>query len=155
MKLDWHKLSAVSQIVGTLAIVLTLIFLAMQTRQQTQAIVANTRQGALEAEMNLLFTMLEKPQLWPAAGLPSRPDYSDGYLKEQLIFHVGMFRSRENLWLQYRSGALDKDTWESYRTVLLDNLSGDGNPFMPESWNLVSPGLNQEFVEEINRYLQP
>jgi hypothetical protein len=33
-------------------------------------------------------------------------------------YGVAFFRTRENYWLQYRSGALDHETWESYRSVL-------------------------------------
>jgi hypothetical protein len=33
-------------------------------------------------------------------------------------YGVAFFRTRENYWLQYRSGDLDHETWESYRSVL-------------------------------------
>jgi len=31
---------------------------------------------------------------------------------------IGQMRTREFEWLQYKSGAMDKEAWESYRGII-------------------------------------
>ena len=151
MKLNWNELSAISQVVGTFAIVLTLLFLSLQTRQQTQAIVANTRQGALEVEIDLIMQMQRDPELWHA-DYPKVAGYSDELAKKIMINNLAMFRSRENLWLQYTDGALDADIWNSYRDVLVGNLRD--LELVRANWEFLSPSLNAEFVADIDGRVQ-
>ena len=147
MQTDWNKLSAISQIVGTIAIVVTLIFLTLQTNQQTQAINASARQGALEIEMELIQEMQRNPDIW-YADFPVVPGYDEELSKLIMIANLGMMRSRENLWLQYRDGTLDEETWLSYRGVLISNIQ-DQEPAR-FYWEFFSPGFNPAFVAEIN-----
>jgi len=141
-KFDWTKWSAVAEIVGAIAIVITLLYLATQTKQNTAAIAASVRQemfandqAYLSKEMEFRSCQLEGSNTW------SSPECRD---VDFLIF----LRSRENNWLQYRDGVIDEDTYETYNKVLGRALS---DPSAAELWPRLNRDLSDAFVEYANQ----
>ena len=51
---NWTAISTISELVGALAVVVTLFYVAVQIRQSTHAIVANSRQTLLDADLALI-----------------------------------------------------------------------------------------------------
>lgn len=160
------KLSSISEIISSLAVLLTLVYLALQTnqiskqtqilteqsRQNTEAILSSSRQDALESELELIYIMLEKPHLYTYdLKLESRPEYSDEELLDILILAIAYFRIRENLWLQFDSGVLDSKLWESYLNQTISDFAND--PFTKEVWSLWSNSFDKGFVEALNEKL--
>ena len=74
MKLE--KLAAVAEIVSSVAIVATLAYLAIQSRQTTDLLLGESRQAAMAADLSLLTSTLNNPD--PAARIlgldPQRQD---------------------------------------------------------------------------------
>ena len=112
-RVDWTKWSAIAEILSAIAIVVTLGYLAIQTQQNTAAIQASVRQSMLEADRESLYMGVDHPFLYKRSGLSEDEEL-------QLIgFMTAFMRTRENYWIQYRNGVLDRDTWESYRGALV------------------------------------
>lgn len=160
-KIDWTKWSAISEILGAIAIVATLMYLAIQTeqlseqtRQNTEALQAGARQAALDAELGLLHAMIENPILY---GTPDDDFALDGYDdidgRRAAAWQLAFFRTRENFWIQHQYGVLDARIWESYRSVLVENLQ-DQEPAR-QIWQSASDQFDQRFVDEVNSYLDP
>ena len=70
--MNWTNVSALAEIVGSIGVVVTLVYVAMQTeqlarqtKQNTVAIVSNSRQQSLNAELQLLRMIVD----YPATGL--------------------------------------------------------------------------------------
>jgi len=151
-KTDWTKWSAIAEILSSFAIVVTLFYLAVQTSQNTAAIQSSTRQGVLSGELWMLDKAIEYPSLGFGGEVVNAPGLSrDDRVRYENILN-GHFRIRENLWLQYQNGALDKATWESYRNIFVLLLQDD--PIMRGYWEALSPfTMDQGFVREINEAL--
>ena len=142
---DWAKWSAIAEICGAIAVIITLLYLSLQTRylatqteQNTAAIAASVRQemfandlAYLTKGMEFRSCQLEGLNTWSA------PECSSTF---SLIF----LRSRENNWLQYRDGVIDEVTYETYNKVLSDMLS---DPAVADMWPLLSRYLSDAFVE--------
>ena len=109
---DWTKWSAVAEILSALAIVVTLGYLAIQTQQNTAAVQASVRQSMLEADRESLYMQVQNPFLMRRSGL------DEGERLQLIAFMTAFLRTRENFWIQYQEGVLDRDTWESYRGAL-------------------------------------
>jgi hypothetical protein len=142
----WAKLSAIAEILSSIAIVVTLIYLAIQTQQNTAALQASSRDSILEADLQHLYRIVDDPDVWFS--------YRKGNLTDEervRLFHfLGAFaRIRERDWLQYQSGALDEETWKAYQEALLRTLSGINTR---KWWAAVSgAGLfDSGFVENVN-----
>ena len=106
---DWGKWSAIAEIVSSVAIVVTLVYLTVQTQQNTSALLAVSRQAALQAELDVLSLRFDYPQLWLDQGELS-PEDEVRYTG----FVYKILRMREFEWFQYQSGILDQATWQSY-----------------------------------------
>lgn len=54
MTMNWEAISTISDIVGAIVVIVTLCYVAVQIRQNTNAIVANSRQKMLDADVGLI-----------------------------------------------------------------------------------------------------
>ena len=154
------RLSAYAEIISSIAVLITLVYLAIQTRQvseqtelNTAAILASTRQQGLDSELSLvsLAMSMSDNEFYRqiTAEQNAITDDFDQNRMEVGFYYVAQFRIRENLWLQYRNGVLDETTWLTYRTSLLNSLRQEG--FTRTLWDSFSVrNLNPEFVAEIN-----
>ena len=121
LPLDRHmnrsKLADLSEILSSIAVVVTLVYLTVEVRQNTDALRAQSRQAVLEASQAELFMLVEYPNLGLAfsGGLPLSPEEHvqvDAWLTSAL-------RTREYSWLQYRERSIDEAQWATERAVTL------------------------------------
>ena len=147
-----ERLSATAELVSSVAIVLTLGYLAVQTQQNTKALQANARQASLDSELGLIYMILEHPVLYtgPMLELSDR-DYTETELIQIMAGEVAMLRTRENYWMQYQAGALDAATWESYRSVTIDSIRQYERS--RQVWGLFKSQFDPRFADEVDSYL--
>ncbi|MEL7540755.1 MAG: hypothetical protein AAGJ51_07610, partial [Pseudomonadota bacterium] len=60
---------------------------------------------------------------------------------------IGQLRAREFEYLQYKSGAMTKEAWETYRGVIFFVL---GTPRTRALWSLCKVYFNREFVDMVD-----
>ena len=118
--MDRSKLADLSEIVSSIAILITLIYLTVEIRQNTSALNAQSRQAVLEAAQTELFMLMENPDVTLSMT-------KDGPLseREQIRldnFYTAAIRGREFSWLQYRDGSIDEDQWATELAVLISIL---------------------------------
>lgn len=109
--MNWNKASAVGEILSSVAILATLVYLGIEIQQNAAATEAETRQSMLESDQQFLQQFVDKPELhlnW------YKPELTDAEKTQLSYFLVTHFRMRESNWLQYSNGILDEATWRSY-----------------------------------------
>ena len=111
----------VSNIVGTVAVALTVVYLAVQVRASTKATYSQTYQTAVAALGDMAAIVgesKEKSRLY-ADGMadPDKLD-KDEYLQFAYL-GISLFRKYENAYFQYRSGMIDDEFWDGHRDNLL------------------------------------
>jgi hypothetical protein len=146
---DLEKWALISQIVSSVAILATLVYLAIQTRQSAQAILANSRSVLLSGDLAVLQQSIDNPSV------ASFRTKTTGHTPEEMTqlesWLVALIRTREHHWFQYRDGLLDKQTWQAYRTAIPYVLS---YPVERAYWDYVKQGyFDPDFVAEIDRLL--
>jgi len=148
-----EKASAIAEIVSSVAIVATLIYLGVETQQNTQALQVNVRQAAADAEVEWLYNLLNTPEVLIDVG-PAvlEGQYDARALAATGVLAASLFRLRENLWLQYRSGALDLELWGPYRDTLADIISS--NEVMKAQWEGMRGFYASGFQVEIDGVMQ-
>ena len=109
--MDRSKLADLSEIVSSIAIVVTLVYLTVEIRQNTNALYAESRQSVLTAAQTELFALVENPNLIVSVA-------KDDPLTEEEQVALGAWlaaamRAREFSWLQYRDGVIDEAQWET------------------------------------------
>ena len=138
MKLE--KLSALAELVSAVAIVVTLGYLAIQTQQNTAAVQASVRQAMLVDDLGIIRMQLDYPIL--ATGRSGDAGLSDDELARLNASLLGLFRTRENQWLQHQNGVIDERTWSTYQTAIPAVLTTE---FMRSWWR--NRSLRGEFDE--------
>ena len=113
--MSWTIASAIAGMVASVAVVAALIYLAIQTeqlRRQTEqntiAMVSNSRQQALNAELQVLRMVVD----YPVTGLTYEAAADEDGRRRQQTVDLAFFRIREQQWLQYTDGQLDEATRE-------------------------------------------
>ena len=116
------RIADYSEILSSIAIVVTLIYLTVEIGQNTAAIRTQTAQSILEAGQSELTAFMEHPVIAlsiPDAG-PLTPEQSvmlDAFLANAM-------RAREFAWLQYNNENIDESVWlgeVAVLTVYLDS----------------------------------
>lgn len=102
--------------VGLIAIVASLVFLVLETRQNTNALSAESRQSVLTAAQTELFQIVENPDLVVSV------TKEDPLTEEQQValsaWLAAAMRAREFSWLQYRDGTIDEAQWSTEVLVI-------------------------------------
>ena len=145
MKLE--KVSTLAELVTAVAVLVTLGYLSVQTRQNTAAIESAVRQNVLSAEQLQIYEFIEYPSLNKRTGLTAEE-------KVQVSAHiVALLRTREIYWLQYKNGVLDGETWVSYRRALLPVVFT--SEYGRAVWANLSAGgsFNSEFRRHIDDWV--
>lgn len=144
----WNKLSSIAEIVSSIAILITLIFLTVQVYQNTQAIEATTRQAALNSDTQFLVSAIYNPEIILTWSKPDPTDKDLVMLNEALIL---FFRNRENDFTQYKRGVMDEATWQRYTSSITTILMWERNM---NWWNNFGQAVfDPEYVEEINKII--
>lgn len=111
----------VSSVIGSVAVALTVVYLAIQVRASTRATYSQTYQTAVAALGDMAAIVAEskeKSKLY-ALGM-AEPDRltEDEYLQFAYL-GISLFRKYENAYFQYRSGMIDDEFWDGHRDNLL------------------------------------
>jgi hypothetical protein len=151
--MNWNKASAFAEIVSSVAILATLVYLAIQTQQvatqteqNTVAIEAQARASLIEMGMAVLDHGIQNPSIY-ISQFQSEPLTQEQ--KVALSFWLFEFvGQREFMWLQNQSGIIDARTLE---TLISDVDQVLANPRTLSWWNLTSDFyFDPEFVQAVN-----
>ena len=153
--INWSKWSAIAEIISSIAILVTLIFLVVETsqnsdllEQNTTAILSNGRQNTLQSELDWLNKVHEYPEIYN--GDP--PEFNDGLNREtrirRLVQASTLIRMRENSWMQYQLGAIDRAAWEAYMSSF--KYIFESNPYLRWQWEFTVDHLDLGFVKYVN-----
>ena len=120
-----QDLGSLGEFVGALGVVISLVYLARQMRQNTISVRAASFNSMTENSLRLLepsfrdgdfADFLHRAQRDPSSLSPIEVVRWDAYM-------TAVYRHFGNLVYQYRVGALDRQMWQSYRDTLKTHLS--------------------------------
>jgi hypothetical protein len=157
--INWDAVGAIGEIVGALAVILTLFYLARQLRHNSEIVESHTKELRLSALQDTAssFSHLRDPiirdpnvaDIWQRA----TTDYhslsgvekvrADSMLQEFFFAHQAVFN-------RYLDGAYDQ--WTNHSNGIIKQFLR--LPGIQQYWNRASPVMYQrEFVDEINQLL--
>jgi hypothetical protein len=142
------KLTAFAEIVSSIAILVTLGYLTIQTQQNTEALHASSRQATMAADIEFLTTLMENPEIEANV---MQSELSLAQEKQIQPYVIAYMRIREFAWFQYKNGILDESTWISYMAPTAFIL---GPERARRVWRQQSEFMDQEFVMYVNEFLK-
>jgi hypothetical protein len=149
--MNWEAIGAVGEIVGALAVFLTLVYLAMQIRQNTKAIQASANHASVSEVNQVRTSMYENADLAQiyVQGL-AQPDNLDeeNRVRFRLLLH-NIFLSGSNIQAQTKFTGLSQSTWESQLIILGRILSSPGGQWFWRGSRLEFEKSFREIVDKI------
>jgi hypothetical protein len=111
---NWDAIGAIGEIVGAIAVVATLLYLAAQTRINTNAVKTSTFFEANESLAEMQLRLIENPDLFQIMVRAQRGEVD--FNEEDWLRFDYIYRSLSNRFeamdIQYREGFVDKRMWQ-------------------------------------------
>lgn len=146
--MNWDALGAIGEIIGATAVVITLVYLAVQVRQNTKSVRTSTLLANSDLWASLFCSLAEKDTAAAyATGMLGRADIKPIHYTQFFLMCRAMFVAFENQYYQYRHGTLDESTYLGYeRSITTQLISMPGfRIWWTQSCDVFSP----EFVEHV------
>ena len=142
-----NDLASIAEIVGALTVVVTLIYLTLELRRNTAA----TRQQSYHDIVTRRSAWFEMMTVLPAFTKifikGQNADDLDEVESQQYVAGMISFMSHfQDVYLQHRSGIVEKGVWDAERKMLAAATSAKG---FKNWWKEASQYFIDEFVEEI------
>jgi hypothetical protein len=109
MALDQY--ANIAEIVGVVVVIVTLVFLTLQIRQNTRAIRSTTIQAVMQSEMAFSKILIEHSDTWNKILTAEPLAVGEETRKAIVLFNVFMIDT-ESRYHQYNTGYLDVQAWE-------------------------------------------
>lgn len=147
MKGKLQEYAFIAEIISSVAIVASLIFVGAQIQQNTVATQGSTRNQLIAADLDVLFSP-DAPQ--SSVTFRSPEPITAEEVMSGIIYLTGLLRVREFVWLQYREGLVDYTTWQAYLSGIGVNFN---HPRARMYWEEAKIAFDPEFVAEVDKYL--
>jgi len=149
--MNWDAIGAVGEIIGALAVFLTLIYLAIQIRQNTKAVHASANHVSVSEVNQVRTSLYENADLCGiyvhGSALPEKLDEEER-VRFRLLLH-NIFLSVSNTYAQTTLTGLPLSTWESQKTILKRILSSPGGKWFWSETRLEFEESFRVIVDEI------
>lgn len=109
--MNWEAIGAISEIIGAIAVVVTLVYLAIQIRQSNREARASTLQTALRFEMEATAILARHSSTWDKV-VTGRPLDEGGETRTAIVIYNALMIEAENRFHQYQAGFLDQQSWD-------------------------------------------
>lgn len=147
---DWGN---IGEVIGAIAVVVSLLYLAWQVRQNTESVHASAVDSTINYSMAVRQSVFESQELTKI--------YLDGSNDPQSLSEHDLFRfrlvihnmllSHWNIFSQLRFAGLASETWTSQRPTVRRLLSSDGGRWF---WENYRDEFESSFQEEIDQILR-
>jgi len=139
---NWEAISAIGQIVGALAVVISLIYLAREIRSNARA----ARQASMETLIGWLRQLTERPDL---RELYYRGLYDFGSLKGADLVGFSalmnqLFHIFQEMYFQHLDGNLEQRVWREVEVALPEFIAYPG---VQAWWRSRSHWFSEEFAK--------
>ena len=149
--MNWDAIGAISEAVGAAAVIITLAYLAVQIRQNTQMNASALRQSFYDYTARQMLhgtDSAEFSELLAKAGMTDETLSPGERLQISRMFHA-VFVGYQGAYFQHKQGALGQEDWKTCRALLRSFWIFKGKEWA-DLWIQFKTGgfLDDEFVAE-------
>ena len=127
MKLTLGNLAHLAEIIGAVAIVISLVYVGQELNANTAAVQAASLQSVTNASSVSMLAVVENED-FARIRVQAMRDPSQLSETEQLrwfLYQRQMWLHFQNVWQQWELGTLDNGIWEGYERVICRDLLSD------------------------------
>ena len=150
--MDWSKIEILLQIIGSLAVVVSVIYLAKQVKDGTKNLKTSMRNSSFNSLMDWNYAIMADSELAWIFQYGCKDFESMNKLQKARFVHVmySFFKLFENIYLHYLDNSIPKDVWENNRKIFEAYLVTNG---AQHYWELRRPIFHpkfQKYIEDID-----
>ena len=147
-----NKYRIIVELTSVIAIILSLIFLALEVKQSNQLAKAEIRQALNVTDMEVYKVQMEEDIIAKALYKINKNLPIDDYEEYQLNeFQKFNFRDFDNSFYQYRIGLFDENVWFAYRRIIKSLLTEN---YIMIMWGNSNQSFSIEFQDEVNNIIK-
>src|SRR5438067_2263872 len=152
--MNWDALSAISQLVGSIAVVLSVLYLALQVHRSTRVAKLATQDAAATALRDVTKPLMENAELgeiW-RVGLENLDALSPA--DQARFFHATyqFLKAFETIHFHYAFGVMDQHLWEGWKELLRHYKAAPG---IAHYWRLRESLFSERFRKFFNALEPP
>ena len=149
--MNWDAISAISQLVGSIAVVVSVLYLAVQLRSSTRVAKVAAMDAAAAALRDVTKPFMENAELarlW-RIGLENLEALSAE--DQARFFHAAhqFLKALETIHYHYVYGLLDLQLWSGWRELLHHYVASPGIKFYLDRRGAVFSGRFRQFISEL------
>ncbi len=144
--MNWEAISAISEIVGAIAVVITLIYVAMQIGQNTKMMRSGAKQSLTATTQNLIYKAIDNSAEWVKLTTGDEPATPEEDTRMSLLVRA-MLRGFESQCYQYEAGLLEKNEWYALRTAIKDICALPG---VNRYWEQLRPHMSERLQKVVD-----
>ena len=138
----------VLQMLANFAVLIGIMFLAVEINQSTEATRASSRDAAVDQALSFFEQRLDNEVIARAEFKLLSGDELDAFESYQLAsFQYFNFRTFENIFIHYENGLFSQSEWVKYRGILVEVL--ESNEIAMELWNATPSHWSASFRAEV------
>jgi hypothetical protein len=142
---NWDAIGAIAELLGAVGVIASLLYLAVQVRQNTRQTRLAAQQATVQ-ELGVALRAQAQDREW--AELLSRAlediENLDKVEKVQFLSHVGsILRLYESAYLHFKEGTLDSKFWQGFERAIADVI---GYPGIQAAIALRRHHVNEDFA---------
>ena len=149
--MNWEAIGAIGEILGAIAVLITLFYLAVQIKQNSAATKNAASESMLAAGQNTALTVASTEggiDVW----VRGREDYASltNTEKNRLrLFYISQMMATDNLYWSYKKGNLEEELWERQSNWMRSYLETEAGKAV---WaqQTSAGGFTRSFIEYCN-----
>ena len=150
--MNWEAIGAVGEVLGAVGVILTLGYLAMQIRQNTAMMTAQSVQASVDATQRVLLFRAENPDLRAVLRKARNNEDLSGDEFELLVAYLQATFMNFQARLQHNTrGIFDASVNESYERILVDYLE---QPYVQRWWKYARSLYGDSFCEHCDQIIE-
>ncbi len=150
--MNWEAVGAIGEIVGALAVFLTLAYLAVQIRQNTNAVRATALDSSVNSVLVVREKLFEDPELMGLylKGLENPEGLNEIDKARFMLLMQNILWALWNAYSQAEIAELSSDFWESQKSVVRRVFSSQGGEWFLNNYGHEFPA---SFLSEVSQCL--
>ncbi|MEH6571431.1 MAG: hypothetical protein V7709_20275 [Halioglobus sp.] len=149
--MNWEAISAAAEILGSVAVVVTLLFVVTQLRHSASTMANSTLQSALNADVDIMTHLISDQELYSIyhRGIRSTETLTKEERGRFEILMLVMFRMVDSQYRQYKNGGADEEYWASLVITTQEHFRMPG---VYASWQRQKSVLTSGFVALVDSW---
>jgi len=146
--MNWNAIAAISELVGAIGVMVTLVYLAVQIRGSTRVVSAQSRHAISDFVLRIAIFRAENADR--LAKLESGAELTDGDRLFQHWSHVQLLLHAETYFHHHELGLMPDAHWRGYVRYMTGYMQSPG---FREVWDDIGPGFSEDFARWVDTLL--